>query len=258
MRELDRAIHCHPRHQFRMQRVTRLAANLPDTVVGLRPSRGGGVGHVDEKRRSRSVEFSYAHREVLRGRQQLAVHIELGLLPRSVPDAHGPTIGIPAQVFELVLEQQSFAANAVHDLQWVRRVDHSARRRSEESKELGGFVRAGGDPERFEGHARVADPTESIVPISTGTDRFGQRRRRGGHYRARGCIGQRLEDAAAVTERGRCRRRYSPDALVPMIAIHGASSRAVRRPFHRAADPDELPTASKVEAQNTFDHLPRW
>ena len=96
-----------------------------------------------------------------------------------------------------MLEQDSLAGNAVHDLERTRRIDRSAGRRCEESKELGGFIGTGGNPQRLEREARVAHPAVPIVPVATAADRFRQRRRGRGDDGAGGREGQCLQHAPA-------------------------------------------------------------
>ena len=135
------------------------------------------VGDVGKKHRRGAVELTHSRREQVGGGKELTVHVELGLLPGAVADADRPTIRVALQMRELVLEQQSPASNAVHDLQRTRRRDRSAGRRREESEELRRFVRTGRDPQRLEREARVAHPAIPIVPVAIAAGHFGERRR---------------------------------------------------------------------------------
>ena len=56
---------------------------------------------------------------------------------------------------------------------------------------------AGADVERLEREARVADPREAVVPVALAADGLGQRRRRRRDDRAGGAVRQALEDARA-------------------------------------------------------------
>ncbi len=57
-RHLDGTVQRHPAHQLGVQIVTRLAAHLPDALIGLLPARGGGVGEADQEPTVQVVEFA--------------------------------------------------------------------------------------------------------------------------------------------------------------------------------------------------------
>ena len=113
----DRAIERHPAHQLGVQEVAGLAPDLPDAVVGLLPAGGGGVGEVGEEATGDRPEPVELVGEPVGGVEQLAVHVELALVPRTVADAHRRA-GAPAgQVRELALAEVVLTADAEHDLE---------------------------------------------------------------------------------------------------------------------------------------------
>ena len=97
------------------------------------------------------------------------------------------------------------AADAEHDLQPVSGPTEDAAAVAMKAKKSLGLVRAGGDPERLHGEARVADPGVAVVPVALSPDALGQRGRRCGDDRAAGLEGQTLEHAAAVVHEVRPR-----------------------------------------------------
>ena len=113
------------------------APNLPDAVILLVPTPGGGVGHLDE-------ELSGGRREVRRlvplvgrgerphaaldriedavgqpmhGAQQLSVDVELALAPGPVADPNGCRPAPALQVGQLPFGQVPLAADPEHDLE---------------------------------------------------------------------------------------------------------------------------------------------
>src|SRR5205814_9364193 len=97
--------------------VARLAADLPDALVLLRPADSGGVSEVDEEplgRRAQSVEL---FGEAAGGVEQFAVHIQLALAPRPVANADRCAVAPSGEVGPLSLAEIALAAHAEHDLQ---------------------------------------------------------------------------------------------------------------------------------------------
>ncbi len=185
--------------------------------------------------------------------QQLAVDVELGLVPGAVADAHRARVAPAAQVRKLALGQVVLAADPVHDLKRALARPAAGRARHERD-ELLGLVGAGADVERLERQARVADPGEAVVPVALAADRLGQRRRRRGDDRARRPVGEALEHARAEAARargaGRRRRRARPprsarprpcprfaSATPPAGRGLGRIALLGRRPAQREADP---------------------
>ena len=68
-------------------------------------------------------------REAVRGVEQLAVDVELALVPRAVADAHRRAVAPPGEVRQLALGEVALAADAEHDLQ-VGAAPHQRRGRA--------------------------------------------------------------------------------------------------------------------------------
>ena len=122
------------------------------------------------------------------GVEQLAVDVELALVPGAVADPHrGSCPRQPAEVGQLALGQVALAADAEHDLQVVAPPQLGRRRRRHEVEELVGLVGAGGHPQRLQREAGVADPRVAVVPVARAARRLGQRGgRRGARSRRSG------------------------------------------------------------------------
>ena len=136
-----------------------------------------------------------------RGAEQLAVDVDLQLVPGAVAHSHRRAALPPLEVRKGALGQVVLAADAEHDLQAVVGSDRGGRRRGEEGEEVVCLVRTGSDPERLHREARVAHPGVAVVPVALSADALGKRGRRGGDDRAAGLERQALEyDAAVVHE----------------------------------------------------------
>ncbi len=164
--ERDRTVERHPAHQLAVEEVPGLAADLPDALVRLTPSGGRDVGQVGEEAAADGVERGDLVGQTVGGAEQLAVDVELPLVPRAVPGAHRPAAAPAGQVAELALGQIVLAPDAEHDLQ-VAPAGHVGRRRvGEVVEELVGLVRARGDPQRLERERGVTYPRVAVVPVS--------------------------------------------------------------------------------------------
>src|SRR6266511_1032515 len=170
-----------------------IAADLPDALVGLPPAAGGGVGAGGQEGPAVCVELVELAGQPVGGAEQFAVDVDLGLVPGAVADPHRAAVPPAGQVRQGAFGQVVFAADPEHDLQG------------------GGLVGTGGDPERFHGEARVADPGVAVVPVAFAADALGQRGGGGGDDRATGLERQAVQDAAAVVHQVR------PRALVLLV-----------------------------------------
>ena len=177
--------------------MARLAAHLPDARVGLAPAARRGVGEVGDERLDLRVQLAEPLAVEVQRVEQLAVDVELDLVPRAVADAHGRRVAPAAQVLQRALGQVVLAADPVHDLQRAL-AGAAAGGARHERDELLGLVRAGADVERLEREARVADPGEAVVPVALAADRLGQRGGGRGDDRAGRAVGEALQDARAV------------------------------------------------------------
>ena len=176
--------------------MTRLAAHLPDARVLLAPAPRRRVGQVGDEAWISGMQVAEPLAVEVQRVEQLAVDVELGLVPGAVADAHRARVAPAAQVRQLALGQVVLAADPVHDLQRALARPAAGRARHERD-ELLRLVGAGADVERLEREARVADPREAVVPVALAADGLGQRGGRRRDDRAGRAVGQPLEHARA-------------------------------------------------------------
>src|SRR5215218_1585746 len=143
----------------------RLAAHLPYARVGLLPAPGGRAGEVGHEPLDLRVQLAELLPVEPEGVEQLAVDVELDLVPGPVPHAHGRGLAPAAEVRQLALGEVVLAPDPVHDLERAL-ARTAAGRAGHERDELLGLVRAGANVERLDGQARVADPGEAVVPVA--------------------------------------------------------------------------------------------
>ena len=96
----------------------RVAAHLPDALVLLRASGSAAVSA--QAIRNRLVSSSIVAElvgEPVRGAEQLAVHVDLLLVPGAVADPHRTAVPPALQVRQFAFGQVVLAADAEHDLQ---------------------------------------------------------------------------------------------------------------------------------------------
>ena len=133
--------------------------------------------------------------------EQLAVHVELGLVPRAVADAHRPAVAVTGQRVELVLRDEALAADAVHDLQALPAREAAGGGVGEEVEEPARLEAAPARRERADREAGVAHPRVAVVPVADAADLLGQRRRRRRDDRAgRRVVERPQHDRAAPQE----------------------------------------------------------
>ena len=187
-----------PAHELRVEEVPGLAADLPDALVLLTPARGGGVGEIGEEAAGGRAEPLELLGESVHRVEQLAVDVDLALVPGAVADAHGRAVAPTAQVRQLALGEVAFATDAEHDLQVVAASYLCRGRVGEVVEELVGFVGAGGDPQRLQREATRRGPRRSGSPSS------GNRRRTPATMSSRRRRSHRWGSSAARRARGRC------------------------------------------------------
>ena len=106
------------------------------------------------------------------GAEQLAVDVELPLVPGAVADPHGPAVP-PAGEVGSSRSVRSCSPPTPNMICSVRsRRTASRGRGGHEGEELVGLVRAGRDPQRLHGEAGVADPGVAVVPVALAADRL--------------------------------------------------------------------------------------
>jgi len=145
---VDTAIERDPAHQLGLDEVPGLAADLPDPLVRPAPALGRGIDHRDQELAGDVAHFVELVLEPLGRAHQLAVDVELALVPRAVTNANRPTAAPPVQVGQHALGEAVLATDAEHDRE-LRAPPHPPERgRCQEEEELLRLVRAGRDPER--------------------------------------------------------------------------------------------------------------
>src|SRR6266540_1779847 len=92
-------------------RKSRGAADLPDALVLLLPAHGGGVGRCDQEAADDRLDLTQLRDQPLRGPEQLAVHVELALVPGAVADPHRPAVPPASQVPQLPLGEVPLSAD---------------------------------------------------------------------------------------------------------------------------------------------------
>src|SRR5579875_2839648 len=166
----DGAIDGDPGHDFGMDEVAAVAANLPDAVVGLRPDLSDVIDERGLQRPGDVELFEAAATGLIEGIEHLAIDIELQLFGGCVADANGFG-GFVAGEIELKFGETALAGDAVHDLHLVGSAGDGAQQPFAPSL---GLVDEAGLHERVERIGGIAKPAEAIVPVADAADFFGQ------------------------------------------------------------------------------------
>jgi hypothetical protein len=117
----------HPAHHLRGGEVPRVAADLPDALIGLAPAVQGGFHEAGQALPHRRHDLAGFPAELdVQGVQDHAPHVVLALVPGPVADPDRARPAVPGQVVEGPLGQVPFAADAVHDLQLGRPAEVTA------------------------------------------------------------------------------------------------------------------------------------
>src|SRR5919201_992480 len=95
----------------------RLAARLPDALVGVTPDRLRALGLRPNERPQPPWQTLAAARVQEDGVERCTEDIVLALVERAVADPDGPRPGVAGQLFKQDLGQVSTAVDPVHDLQ---------------------------------------------------------------------------------------------------------------------------------------------
>src|SRR6478735_5538573 len=161
-RQLHRAVERDPAHEFGVEEMLRLPADLPYPVVFLAPLPGGAICKIGKEVADPRGEASKLAAQAKGSIEDLTVHIELRLVPGAVSHPDGPAATPSVQLGKDAFGQVVFPSYTEHDLKGMVRTSVGGRR-GHESKKLLGFVGAGGDPEGFHGETRVPDPCVSVV-----------------------------------------------------------------------------------------------
>jgi hypothetical protein len=120
----------------------------------------------------------------------LAVHVELELLVRGVPHAHGLRRGVAGEPRQLELGEHALAGQAVHDLELRRGAGGGA---EEPVAPRGGLLVVAAVHEGEQREGGVAQPAVAVVPVARAAQVLGERGGGRGDDAAGGREGQRLE-----------------------------------------------------------------
>lgn len=124
-------------------------------------------GEIDEEVRELLVRLSQPLDVAAVGIEELAVDVELGLVPRPVAYPYGPAVAVAAKMRQLALGEVALAGDPVHDLERTVLVHVASGCLGHPGDEVLYVVGAGADPECVEREARVADPRVAVVPGSS-------------------------------------------------------------------------------------------
>ena len=112
-----RSVERHPAHQLRRDVVLRLAASLPDALIGLRPHAGGAWSLAPGRSATGSAAgacFAGVQEDRV---EHGAEHVVLPLIEGTVADTNRTRTGVAAEVVQGRLGEVAPAVDAVHDLQ---------------------------------------------------------------------------------------------------------------------------------------------
>ena len=188
--ELGGAVERHPAHQLRRHVVLRLAASLPDALIGLAPDArralGLGLDEWPEPARETLLRRRVQQERVEGG----AEDVVLALIEGAVADPHRAGSGVAAQVGQRRLRQVSPAVDPVHDLQAAVLVDLEI---GDELHELVGLPVEVEPVQRLQRERGIAQPRVPVVPVPFAAGCLRQRGGEGGNRRARGHVGEALD-----------------------------------------------------------------
>ena len=236
------AVERHPAHQLRRDVVLRLAARLPDPLVGLAPDarRALGLGLDDRPQPPRQP---LAAPRVQQDRvQHRAVDVVLALVERAVADPHRPRAGVAGEVVARGLGQVAPAVDPVHDLQRAVGVGLEV---GDELHELVGLPVEVQPVQRLQRERRVAHPRVAVVPVALAAGRLGQRRGERRHRRPGRHVRQALD-----------RQRRALDRVAPAMVGHPRPRQPVAPEARRRGQPrdrvlDVRPATARPSAHDS-------
>jgi hypothetical protein len=220
--------------------VLRLAATLPDPLVGLPPDARRGLDLAAERLPELAGEVLLDLDVDVDRVEEGTVDVVLTLVVGGVPYPDGTCPLIALQVVEGALMEVLLPADPVHDLKplAIRRpvdVGHV-------HHEIGRLVVEAEGVEGPEGEGRVADPGIAVIPVALAARSLGQRGGEGGEKGAGGGVGESLEGeggtlqvaAPGVVGEAACREPAPPEfdgAPHPLVAVlHGVRGNRVGAP----------------------------
>ena len=196
--ELRGPVERDPAHQLRRDVVLRLAARLPDPLVGLAPDLRRAFGlRLDD--RPEAPRQPLAAPRVQQDRvEHGAEDVVLPLVEGAVADPHGPCACVAGQVVARGLGQVAAAVDSVHDLQRavLGRLDVG-----DELHELVGLPVEVEAVQRLQREGRVAHPGVAVVPVPLAAWCLGERGRERGHRCAGRHVRQPLDRQRRALDR---------------------------------------------------------
>ncbi len=169
---VDGPVQRDPAHELGVEEVAGRPPDLPDSLVLLLPAVRRGVRQVREEGAGERIGFDHVPQPV-GGVHELAVDVQLALIPRPVAHPNRPAVAPPAEVRQLPLAQVVLAADPEHDLELAAATDLEQRVVGQEVEEAVGIIRTGGHPEGSQREAGIADPCVSIIPVAGSAHRLG-------------------------------------------------------------------------------------
>ena len=134
--QADRPVQRHPAHQLGVDEVSGLRRGSPRSPGRAAPALAAASATSIRNRAVTRVELADLFGQRPGRVEQLAVHVELDLIPGVVADAHRAAAAMAGEVGEVVLGDVAFAADSVEDLEVLalraarRRLRWRGRRRS--------------------------------------------------------------------------------------------------------------------------------
>ena len=221
----------HPAQDLGRGEVLRIAADLPDALIGVAGVLDGGVDQRRQPLPDGTDDLGRALSEMHVDRiEQHAPDVVLVLVPGAVADPDRPGRTPPREVVEELLAEVLAAVDAVHDLQGE--VTGLADQRLEEEREV--LHRLPGETEaveRAQHERRVADPGVSIVPVALATRRLGQGRGGRSHDGAGRRVAEALEGQRAPLDEAAPRMIRKRPAGQPVPPIRDSGRQLLLRLF---------------------------
>ena len=216
----------------------RLAARLPDALVGLAPdlrsrTRPAPATIGQSRRGSRSLLPRVQQDRV----EHRAEDVVLALVERAVADPHRACAGVAREVVARRLGQVAAAVDAVHDLQRAVLVRLEV---GDELHELVGLPVEVEPVQRLQREGRVAHPRVAVVPVALAAGRLGQRGRERGDGRAGRHVGQALDRQRRALDRVAPAVVGDACRAQPVAARSASSRRSAAPPRRRSGGRGEL------------------
>jgi len=221
----------HPAQDLGRGEVLRIAADLPDALIGVAGVLDGGVDQRRQPLPDGTDDLGRALSEMHVDRvEEHAPDVVLVLVPCPVADPDRPGRPPSREVVEELLGEILAPVDAVHDLQGE--VTGLADQRLEEEREV--LHRLPGETEaveRAQHERRVADPRVAIVPVALATRSLGQGRGGRGHDGAGRRVAEALEGQRAPLDEAAPRMIRKRPAGQPVPPIRDSGRQLLLRLF---------------------------